>query len=85
MSHSKKTRFSDLGPDAFTALPGCEVAMELIDSAILLHRATSCSSDVISENVWNSIDEVVSISECEIYKFNPDADAEPDSDGSNVL
>lgn len=66
-------------------LPGSKVAMELIDSAILLHRATSCSSDIISENVWSCIDEVVSISECDIYKFNPDTDTEPDSDGLNIL
>lgn len=77
--------YSFLNPDAFTPLPSSDAAIKLIDSAILLHRSTSLSTDLISETVWNCIDEVVYINECEIYNFSPDPDDEPDTNGANVL
>ncbi|KAI8910727.1 Maf1 regulator-domain-containing protein [Powellomyces hirtus] len=76
--------FSDLNPDSFSKVPSTLVA-NTVNTTLLVHLGIDSAAHAVGAKIWAAIDEAISLSECEMYSFNPDGDEEPDAEEQGNL
>ncbi|KAJ3316339.1 RNA polymerase III-inhibiting protein maf1 [Blyttiomyces sp. JEL0837] len=75
--------FSDVKPEYFVKMPSLGLIVNNVNST-LFGIGSEALSLQINAKVWQAIDEVVQLDECDFYSFNPDPDIEPDSEEGNL-
>ncbi|KAI8590312.1 RNA polymerase III-inhibiting protein maf1 [Geranomyces variabilis] len=76
--------FSDLNPDSFSKVPSSHV-VNTVNTTLLVHLGIDSAAHAVGAKIWAAIDEAISLSECEMYSFNPDGDSEPDAEEQGNL
>ncbi|KAI8643126.1 Maf1 regulator-domain-containing protein [Parasitella parasitica] len=66
--------FEDVRPDQFLKLPSVEMVMNSVNTTLF-----NLGNDVIVNKLrlWDILDEIVQLDDCDAYTFNPDVDDDP--------
>ncbi|KAI8886767.1 Maf1-domain-containing protein [Backusella circina FSU 941] len=66
--------FGDVRPDQFLKLPSLEIVMNSVNTTLF-----NLGNDFIVNRyrLWDVLDEIVQLNECDIYTYNPDVDDDP--------
>ncbi|KAG0622436.1 hypothetical protein M758_3G097400 [Ceratodon purpureus] len=80
--------FSMLRPHHFTKEHGVLAAKQKIDVS-LVEASKIWSTEVgeettLMDSIWNGIDEVMNLEECEVYSYSPDAEGDPFADTGSI-
>ncbi|RKO98665.1 hypothetical protein CXG81DRAFT_4432, partial [Caulochytrium protostelioides] len=71
--------FSDIQPDYFDRVPSLSVAVNTVGATLLNLLGDSKGTQELGERIWDAIDEVTDLANCQIYSFHPDPEIEPDA------
>ncbi|KAI8897857.1 Maf1 regulator-domain-containing protein [Globomyces pollinis-pini] len=74
--------FSDIKPELFTKIPAIGMAINHVNNLFLVQFENSQGQ--IGQTIWNTVDQVISTNNCDIYQFTPDRDIEPDAEEGNL-
>ncbi|CAJ0764782.1 24893_t:CDS:10 [Entrophospora sp. SA101] len=69
--------FSDVKPDQFTKQPSVPMVCNYINNTLFNLGRAHIINDLM---LWQTVDDIIFLDECNIYSFNPDSDADPNSD-----
>ncbi|KAJ3238525.1 RNA polymerase III-inhibiting protein maf1 [Chytriomyces hyalinus] len=75
--------FSDVKPELFMKVPMLKIVQESVKSTLFGMGLEGLSHN-ISDRLWEAIDEVIQLIDCDMYSFNPDPEMEPDSEEGNL-
>ncbi|KAG0172802.1 RNA polymerase III-inhibiting protein maf1 [Apophysomyces sp. BC1034] len=66
--------FADIRPDQFTKLPSLDLVMNSVNTTLF-----NLGNDVIVNHyrLWDILDELVELHDCDVYSYNPDIDDDP--------
>ncbi|GAN00911.1 repressor of RNA polymerase III Maf1 [Mucor ambiguus] len=64
--------FEDVRPDQFLKLPSVEMVMNSVNTTLF-----NLGNDVIVNRLWDVLDEIVQLSDCDVYTYNSDVDDDP--------
>ncbi|CAO3611638.1 unnamed protein product [Cunninghamella echinulata] len=66
--------FSDVRPDQFVKQPSVDLVINSVNTTLF-----NLGNDVIVNQyrMWDILDELVELNECDVYSYNPDSDDDP--------
>ncbi|KAI8318071.1 Maf1 regulator, partial [Martensiomyces pterosporus] len=73
--------FSSLTADQFTKEPSGNYTIKSINTTLL---NVGCPAGLRTSRMWDMIDDVINIDECDIYTYTPDAESDPYEDDAPV-
>lgn len=80
--------FSMLRPHHFTKEHGLLAAKQKIDVSLVeaskFWSAEAAEETTLMDSIWNAIDEVMSLEDCEVYSYSPDAEGDPFADTGSI-
>ena len=71
--------FSDLKPIFFVKIPSLSSVVHLLKTQFFHHLTPFLATESLESLMWNTIDEAVTLEECDFYFFEPDKELEPDA------
>ncbi|KAG1229723.1 hypothetical protein G6F67_006942 [Rhizopus microsporus] len=74
--------FENVRPDQFIKMPSVEMVMNSVNTTLF-----NLGNDVVVNQyrLWDVLDEIVQLNECDVYTYNPDADDDPMNDEDGYL
>ncbi|KAJ3219113.1 RNA polymerase III-inhibiting protein maf1, partial [Clydaea vesicula] len=75
--------FSDVKPDAFITIPKLGLVVNNVNTT-LFNMGNEKFAKIAGTSIWDSINEIINLDECEIYSFIPSLEIEPDAEEGNV-
>ncbi|KAJ2644546.1 RNA polymerase III-inhibiting protein maf1 [Coemansia sp. RSA 1287] len=66
--------FSSLNADQFTKEPSPDYCLKSISTTLL---NVGCPATLKTSRMWDSIDDVINIDECDVYSYMPDPESDP--------
>ncbi|KAG2208167.1 hypothetical protein INT46_005842 [Mucor plumbeus] len=74
--------FEDVRPDQFLKLPSVEMVMNSVNTTLF-----NLGNDVIVNQyrLWDVLDEIVQLNDCDVYTYNPDVDDDPMNEEEGYL
>ncbi|KAI8614454.1 Maf1 regulator-domain-containing protein [Chytriomyces sp. MP71] len=75
--------FSDIKPELFMKVPMLKIVQESVKGTLFGMGLEGLAHN-ISNRLWEAIDDVIQLAECDIYSFNPEPELEPDSEEGNL-
>ncbi|KAI7905890.1 Maf1 regulator-domain-containing protein [Cokeromyces recurvatus] len=74
--------FEDVRPDQFLKLPSFEMVMNSVNTTLF-----NLGNDVIVNKyrLWDVLDEIVQLNECDVYTYTPDVDDDPMNEEEGYL
>lgn len=76
--------FSDVKPHYFTKIPSLDMITNSVHHLLFVHLTNYAPVTTLEPLVWRTIDEAVTLQDCDCYAFNPDKEMEPDSEDGNL-
>ncbi|KAJ3121356.1 hypothetical protein HK100_012414 [Physocladia obscura] len=76
--------FSDIKPELFMKIPHLSLVKSNVNSTLFGMGHEGLRTQNINNRLWEAIDEVTELDECDIYSFNPNPEVEPDSEEGNL-
>ena len=77
--------FSDINPECFNRIPFLSVIINQVNTTLFNQSNNNQELlTIISSRVWEAINNVVDIEDCDLYSFNPDPDVGPDAEEGNL-
>ncbi|KAJ1728035.1 RNA polymerase III-inhibiting protein maf1 [Coemansia biformis] len=73
--------FSSLSADQFTKEPSPDYCTKSISTTLL---NVGCPARLRASRMWDCIDDVINIDECDVYSYTPDAESDPYEDEGPV-
>ncbi|KAJ3410353.1 Ribonuclease H2 subunit A [Chytridiales sp. JEL 0842] len=78
--------FSDIKPEYFIKVPSLALVINNVSATLLNGLGGPDSThQAVSTKLWEVIDEVVQLKECDLYSFQPDPEIEPDAEEGNFF
>ncbi|KAI8370439.1 Maf1 regulator-domain-containing protein [Radiomyces spectabilis] len=74
--------FSDVRPDQFNKQPSVELVINSVNTTLF-----NLGNDVIVNRyrMWDILDELVELNDCDVYSYNPDSDDDPMNEEDGFL
>ncbi|CAG8451769.1 13498_t:CDS:2 [Cetraspora pellucida] len=69
--------FSDVKPDQFTKQPSVPMVCNYINNTLFNLGRAYIVNDL---NLWQIVDDIIELDECNVYSFNPDIDSDPNAE-----
>jgi hypothetical protein len=66
--------FSDIKPEQFTKIPSIPLVINTINTTLNNHGKGMMYRDM---RMWDAVDIVMELDDCDVYSFVPDTDADP--------
>ncbi|KAF0345973.1 repressor of RNA polymerase III transcription MAF1 [Gigaspora margarita] len=73
--------FSDVKPDQFTKQPSVPMVCNYINNTLFNLGRAYIVNDL---NLWQIVDDIIELDECNVYSFNPDADSDPNAEDGAI-
>ncbi|CAG8432728.1 7055_t:CDS:2 [Diversispora eburnea] len=73
--------FSDVKPDQFTKQPSVPMVCNYINNTLFNLGRSYIVNDL---NLWQVIDDIIDLNECNVYSFNPDIDSDPNAEDGAI-
>ncbi|KAJ3321956.1 RNA polymerase III-inhibiting protein maf1 [Boothiomyces sp. JEL0866] len=73
--------FSDTKPELFTKIPTAGLVINQVKNLFFVHFG---NSQPLADSIWESVDQVMNVKDCDIYAFTPGRDVEPDAEEGNL-
>ncbi|CAG8608428.1 40988_t:CDS:2 [Gigaspora margarita] len=74
--------FSDVKPDQFTKQPSVPMVCNYINNTLFNLGRAYIVNDL---NLWQIVDDIIELDECNVYSFNPDADSDPNAEDGAII
>ncbi|KAJ3080307.1 RNA polymerase III-inhibiting protein maf1 [Rhizoclosmatium sp. JEL0117] len=76
--------FSDVKPELFVKIPLLNIVQRNVTATLFRTAIEGVQTNNLSLRLWEAIDEVIQLQECDVYSFNPNPEEEPDSEEGNL-
>ncbi|KAJ3039298.1 hypothetical protein HK097_002872 [Rhizophlyctis rosea] len=60
------------------------MVVNTVNTTLLAHLNIGALESTVSSVIWSAIDDAIDLTDCELYRFNPDEEEEPDSEEGNL-
>ncbi|CAG8469030.1 7724_t:CDS:2, partial [Dentiscutata heterogama] len=74
--------FSDVKPDQFTKQPSVPMVCNYINNTLFNLGRAYIVNDL---NLWQIVDDIIELDECNVYSFNPDVDSDPNAEDGAII
>ncbi|KAL0077947.1 repressor of RNA polymerase III transcription Maf1 [Phycomyces blakesleeanus] len=74
--------FGDVRPDQFSKQPSPEMVINSVNTTLF----NLGNDEIVNKyRMWDTLDEIVDLSECDVYSYNPDIEDDPMNDEEGYL